>query len=574
MHCPPQLGSRRRLSATTMSSPSAAALPGLADTVWGQKDLRPKYPKLEKNEVADVVVVGAGIAGLSIAYNLVRSGKSVVVLEYRVRGAGQTGRTTAHLMPWNDDYYYMLEKEFGPSKTWLVGDSHRQAIDWIERVCKEEGIDCKFKRLDGYLFANDDSSDTLQKLQQEFEASKRAGHEDITMEVFDGKDPSLGKMTHAIRFPRAADFHPLMYGDSEVLILNGSCLKDLGNAQAHEQQASCPSYALQSGLRYIDGLADAFVKHGGKLFEQSRVKGQENSSVTTEDGFRVDAKAVVLATNSPINHNLAIHARQAAYRSYVVGLRVAKGSTKSADWWSTASPYHYVRIEEKADHDVLVVGGGDHPVGARQGSYLNVWNNLEEWARSRWSHAGERLYQWSGEVYEPIDKLHLHGRDPLHPPGNTYIATGDSGEGMTGGTIAGMVISDLICGRNNQWAELYDPTRLPPLSMETVQSEGEVAMHTMQGYSDVLPLKGTDIAAIEDLVPDSGGIMQQGLKKVAVYRDESGTVHRRSAVCPHMKCIVQWNPLEKTFDCPCHGSAFDPYGRMINGPAKADLAPI
>eukprot|EP00850_Spirogloea_muscicola_P004665 SM000020S06015 [mRNA] locus=s20:411811:415246:+ [translate_table: standard] len=535
MRCPPQLGSRRRLSASTMSSLSAAALPGLADTVWGQKDLRPKFPKLEKNEVADVVVVGAGIAGLSIAYNLVRSGKSVVVLEYRVRGAGQTGRTTAHLMPWNDDYYYMLEKEFGTSKTWLVGDSHRQAIDWIERVCKEEGIDCNFKRLDGYLFANDDSSDTLQKLQQEFEASKRAGHEDITMEVFDGKDPSLGKMTHAVRFPRAADFHPLMY---------------------------------------IDGLADAFVRHGGKIFEQSRVKSQENSSVTTEDGFRVDAKDVVLATNSPINHNLAIHARQAAYRSYVVGLRVAKGSTKSADWWSTASPYHYVRIEEKADHDVLVVGGGDHPCGARQDSYPNVWNDLEEWARSRWSHAGEVLYRWSGEVYEPIDKLHLLGRDPLHPPGNTYIATGDSGEGMTGGTIAGMVISDLISGRNNPWAELYDPTRLPPLSMETAQSEGEVAMHTMQGYSDVLPGKGTDIAAIEDLVPCSGGIMQQGLKKVAVYKDESGTVHRRSAVCPHMKCIVQWNPLEKTFDCPCHGSAFDPYGRMINGPAKADLSPI
>ncbi|GJP37973.1 hypothetical protein CLOM_g22417 [Closterium sp. NIES-68] len=445
-------------------------------------------------------------------------------------------------MAWNDDYYMHLEKSFGRDKTFLVGESHRQAIDSIEDTVQREGIECKFTRLDGYLFPHDSKQSTMEMLHMEYEASKRAGFNDVHMVDRKG-DPFYGSMGRALCFPSSAEFHPLMY---------------------------------------LNGLADAFVRLGGRIFEQT-IAFREHGSVTgsgagsvvsTKDGRGVvHAGAVVLATNSPINHNLLVHARQPADRSYVVGLKLDKGSVKRANWWSTHSPYHYVRVEEQADHDVLVVGGGDHPVGMRATQYQDVWGDLERWARPRWPMAQETLFRWSGVVYEPVDLLGLYGRNPMDAT-QTYIATGDSGQGMTGGTIAAMVISDLICRRPNPFIEIYSPSRLPPVSMKSLSLAGSVVIHTIQGYKDWLPLVGTDGVAIEDLGRECGAVVSMGLRKAAVFRDKDGLVHAYSATCPHLGCSVHWNPNDATFDCPCHGSQFDHHGRCINGPAKADLAPL
>eukprot|EP00850_Spirogloea_muscicola_P004666 SM000020S06016 [mRNA] locus=s20:406024:409260:+ [translate_table: standard] len=536
---------------------------GLRHTVWDQQNVKPTYPRLDKDESCDVVVVGGGIAGLSVAYHLAKAGKSVVVLEYRAIGAGQTGRTTAHLMPWNDDYYSILGQHFGEDKAALVGDSHRKSIDRVEQIVKEEGINCKFRRIDGYLFAHKDSEDVLKTLRSEYEASKKAGF-DVTYEVFDGKDGKMGSMKDAVRFPGTGDFHPLMY---------------------------------------LEGLAKAITKYGGRIYEQTKAYEHDATSVTTEDGRKVTAQAVVLATNVPMNHNLGIHARQHMSRSYVVGLKLEKGAVPAKSWWSTNTPYEYIRTEEKDDHDVLVIGGGDHPVGQKPDEYVDTYNVLEKWARARWPMAGERLYAWTGMVCHPTDMLGFYGLNPVDLTGDkTYIATGavlrpsllyyqhdsavnvaagltggsagDSGEGMTGGTIAGMVISDLILGRPNPWADLYSPSRLPGLGMMTAMQQAEVANTVVQGFKDNLPFLGKDGVTIEDMLPDTGAVVQDGLQSVAVYKDKTGVVSRYTAVCPHLKCVVKWNPNDSTFDCPCHGSLFDTCGRLINGPAKADLAPL
>ncbi|KAG0612532.1 hypothetical protein M758_6G034900 [Ceratodon purpureus] len=513
-----------------------SAIPGLRRTAWDQQDLQVEYPKLDQDKTADVVIVGAGIAGLSVAYNLVRAGKKVIVLEARCRGAGQTGRTTAHLMPWYDDFYFEVERIHGIERARQVADSYMKCIDWVEQVVKDEGIDCHFARVDGHLFPHEEADEAYEKLKKEFEACKRLG---VPVEMVDlKKDPAHGQIGIAIRFPGAGEFHPLMY---------------------------------------LNGLAKAITKHGGQIFEQSAAFKIEGENVTTTDGHTVSAQALVLATNSPLNHNLLIHARQAADHSYVIGIKIPKGSVPKAEWWDTNDTYHYVRIEEKDGYDVLIVGGEDTSTGMKPTDYHDPYANLEKWAKSRWTAAadGEVVYKWTGQVFEPADLLHLIGLEPLEKgSSNQYIVTGDSGQGITGSSIAGILITDLILDKPNPWAEAYSPSRLLPIKTTTLQNVAEEATHTMQGFKDFIPMVGTDAVDIEDLKPYSGCVIQKGTGKMAVYRDGEGNIHQYSAVCPHMKCIVKWNPIDATFDCPCHGSIFDHTGRCINGPAKANLSPL
>ncbi|KAH7301018.1 hypothetical protein KP509_23G008300 [Ceratopteris richardii] len=509
---------------------------GLRHTVWEQQDIVPIYPKIQKDETTDVVIVGAGMSGLSTAYNLVKEGKKVVVLEAKARGSGMTGRTTAHIMTWYDDFYYKISERHSEEFCKIVGESYRAAIDFVAQTVDEEGIDCKFCKVDGYLFPHEQSDKVIQDiLRKEFNAAKMAGF-DVKMVNLNG-DPACGKISDAILFPGNGDFNPLMY---------------------------------------INGLAKAIVKRGGKIYERSRVTKNEDHKVTTEDGINVTADAVVLATNSPLNHNLAIHARQEAQRTYVIGFRIQKGAVKKAQWWDTNDPYHYVRTEEKEDYDVLIVGGNDNASGISAEAYMkpHPFLSLEKWTRERWTAAEDILYTWTGQVYEPIDSLHLIGKDPNPTTDSVYIVTGDSGQGMTGGTIAGILLKDLILKGENPWEKVYSPSRLPPFDKATIHTTAEIIDHSVKGYiTSRTPGIGSDAVDIEDLLPDSGAIKEQGLHKIAVYRDQNGKIHKYSAVCPHMKCIVQWNPIDKSWDCPCHGSIFDAFGRCVNGPAKADLAP-
>ncbi|MDQ3003065.1 MAG: FAD-dependent oxidoreductase, partial [Fibrobacterota bacterium] len=187
------------------------------------------------------------------------------------------------------------------------------------------------------------------------------------------------------------------------------------------------------------------------------------------------------------------------------------------------------------------------------------------WMRSRYPEAGVIHSQWSGQIIETVDGMAYIGRNPGEK--NVYIVTGDSGNGLTHGTIAGILIPDLIQGRENPWEGVYDPARI------TLKATGEFGRHNLKvaaHYADWLKSHGTaDEAAIQ---PGSGAVIKEGLKPIAAYRDEQGVMHRMSAVCPHLKCIVTWNGSEKSWDCPCHGSRFNCRGHVLNGPANEDLA--
>jgi nitrite reductase/ring-hydroxylating ferredoxin subunit len=267
----------------------------------------------------------------------------------------------------------------------------------------------------------------------------------------------------------------------------------------------------------------------------------------------------VFATNSPIVNRFAIHTKQAAYRTYVISARLPVGTMEPALYWDTLDPYHYVRLER----DVLIVGGEDHKTGQAEDGEAR-FARLEAWTRERFP-VGEIVTRWSGQVLEPIDGLAFIGRDP-GVDRNVFIATGDSGHGMTHGVIAGVLLRDLVVGRQNDWERLYAPSRVPLRAIgEYLRENANVAGQ----YTDLVT--GGDVASESDIRPGQGAVVRDGLRKLAVFVGEDGQVHRLSAVCPHLGCIVQWNPAEWTWDCPCHGSRFAIDGTVLNGPAPKGL---
>ena len=275
----------------------------------------------------------------------------------------------------------------------------------------------------------------------------------------------------------------------------------------------------------------------------------------------------MVATNTPVNDWVAIHTKQAAYRTYVIGMRVPSGSVTKALYWDTPNPYHYVRLENSGTGEVLIVGGEDHKTGQADDAEAR-YARLEEWTRARFPVSGLVRSQWSGQVLETNDGLAFIGRNPLDGK-NVYIATGDSGQGMTHGTIAGILLTDLIVGRQNPWTALYDPARKSLRAAERFLTENANVAWQYSAW-----VTGGDVATVDEIAPGQGAVVRRGLTKVAAYRDEVGVIHECSAICPHLGCIVDWNHNESTWDCPCHGSRFDKQGHLVCGPANSDLAAI
>ncbi|HSE62416.1 MAG TPA: FAD-dependent oxidoreductase [Thermoanaerobaculia bacterium] len=500
---------------------------GKTVSVWMDTAELPRPPALEKDLTVDVCVVGAGIAGLTTAYRLSGEGRSVVVVDDGPLAGGETARTTAHLSNALDDRYGWIEQVHGEKGARLTAESHTAAIDAIERWTREEGIDCGFERLDGYLFNPPEEEEGVD-LARERDAARRAGLADV--EIVARAPLSLFDTGPALRFPRQGQFHPLLY---------------------------------------LRGIAAAIERRGGRLAKAhaAKIEGGAHPSVETADGRVVRAGSVVVATNSPVNLRLAIHTKQAPYRTYVIGVRVPHGVAPRALLWDTLEPYHYLRSQPLGDggDELLIVGGEDHKTGQEDPGERH--SRLEGWARTRFPSMGDVIYRWSGQVMETVDGLAFIGASPDGVQ-NVYVATGDSGMGMTHGTIAGILIGDLVLGRENPWAEIYDPSRI---SLRAAANFAKENVNVALQYADyALP---AEAEGPQEIPAGEGAVLVEGVKRIAAYRDPSGAVHRHSAVCVHLGCVVAWNPLEKSWDCPCHGSRFDPYGRVVNGPANRDLDP-
>jgi glycine/D-amino acid oxidase-like deaminating enzyme/nitrite reductase/ring-hydroxylating ferredoxin subunit len=485
-------------------------------------------PPLFRSERADVVVVGAGIAGLSVAYELVSRGKSVVVLDRGMIGSGMTARTTAHLATALDDYYKELVSARGEECARLYYQSVLAAISRAEAIQDMENIDCDFCRVDGFLVAAPDTPPSV--LDEELACCQRLG-----IPVENRKTPKPFHMdgpVRSLRFPGQARFHP---------------------------------------TKYLAGLADALKRAGAKLYADSCVESIEHKQdeivVKTASGHEVRAADVVVATNSPVNLEVAIHTKQAPYRTYAIAAKLPGGVLADALYWDTLDPYHYVRLQPLSTEEVLVIiGGEDHKSGEADDGEER-FAALEHWARERLPDMGTIIHRWSGQVLEPIDFVGFIGRSPDEE--HVFLVSGDSGQGITNGIVAGILIADLIAIGYSAWEDIYSPARKIQKNLGDYISENITPLKNFAEY-----LSADEIASVEGLRPGEGRLVRSGLQKVAACRDQKGQLHLHSASCTHLGCVVHWNSLEQCWDCPCHGSQFAPDGTALNGPAVSPLADV
>lgn len=491
-------------------------------SLWRATSNTPRFNPFRGDLHVDVAVIGAGITGLTAALLLAERGRTVALLEKESIAAGETGNTTAHITVAIDARYHYVRRKYSAEEARLVADASRASIEKIAELVQRYAIDCRFRRVPGYLYT--EKRKYVSELKNEASAAREAG-----LDAQWTTDVPLPFATRgAVLWPNQAQFHP---------------------------------------GQYVSALASHANKAGVKIFEQTPVTGIEDGEpcvVETAHG-RLTAGAVFMATNVPVAGFTHVHTLAAAYRTYAIALEET-GPHPDGLFWDTADPYHYTRWHETDEGTYLIVGGEDHRVGEEdhtEGCFTAVSTYASEYFGT-----GPERYRWSGQVIEPHGGLPLMGRS-----GNLYISTGYSGQGMTFGTVGATLVSDLITGVPNPWAELFDHKRVRPhaTTREFITENLHFPGHLIPDRLTSLDVEGKSTDAV---AAGEGKIIEVEGRKIAAYRDDTGTLHCVSPVCTHMKCDVAWNGAEKTWDCPCHGSRFTPDGDVVNGPAHTALERI
>jgi len=498
------------------------------DTIpyWIDSAALPKFRKLDRDEAVDVAVVGAGITGLTAAYLLTLEGRRVAVLERERCAEIDTGHTTAHLSMVTDARLADLVKKFGRDHAQAVWDAGLAAISQIESIVSEVDTACDFAWVPGYLHAplGAASGEAAASFKEEASVAAELGFDaEFVDEVPVVEGPG-------VRFNDQARFHP---------------------------------------RKYLAGVARAIVDRGGMIFEHSAADEFNTHPLSIKsNGHTLTCASVVLATHTPLVGTAGLvgatlfQTKLALYTSYVVGGRVEKGRVPDALFWDTADPYHYLRIEPHHDHDFVIFGGEDHKTGQASDTSA-CFDRLERTLLSMFGGI-EVTHRWSGQVVETPDGLPYIGETAEHQ----FAGTGYAGNGMTFGTLAGMMAADSIAGRRNPWADLFDPGRKKIRAglWNYIKENKDYPYYFMRDR-----FAGADGKSVRAVRRGAGKVLDINGQRVAVYRDERGNAVKRSAVCTHMGCLVDWNEAERTWDCPCHGSRFKPDGAVIAGPAESPL---
>ena len=484
-------------------------------SIWQEDTSHHDFPSLKEEIETDVCIVGAGITGLTCAFNLVESGRKVVVLEALQAGQGTSGFSSNHLNTQVDYSYQKIIRNFGNEAARCVADSRKAAIANIEHNIQKTGASCEFKRIPGYLYT--ETEDKIDFLEQEEKAAKLVG-----LEVSMNESPDLPfKVAASLKFNDQAQF----------------------NSQ-----------------KYLEGLLN-YLADKCEIYEHSRVVqfNHQQKRLVTERGA-VKANHIFFATHLPLFIN--IHQTSSApYRSYI---QVAELESYPLDglYWDLQDPYHYTRNYQENGSKYLVVGGADHKTGEND-DHHDHYKNLESYVRTHFP-VKNIVKQWSSQYYEPADGLPYIGKTPFS---DTYMATGFSGDGLVYGTVAASIVCDMISGIENSWHQVYNARRFKPIASARnwVTENVDVARHFV--------LDRFKTSALEKIEPGNGAIVSIKGKHYAVSKDENQQLSIYSATCPHLGCLVQWNPEEKSWDCPCHGSRFTSKGELIVGPATHDLKP-
>jgi len=474
--------------------------------------------------IYDTLVIGAGITGLTTALLLQNAGHKCLIAEAHAPGFGTTGGTSAHLNTFFDATYPEIEKDFGEKASKLVAASGKEAFRQITDLIEKYRIDCDFDYKDAFLFSENEKE--TKELTAILEASRKAG---ITV-VEERENGVPIPFQLSLLFKDQGQFHP---------------------------------------LKYLQGLIKEFIKAGGEIQPDTFIREtsfENDIHLAKTDRQTIRAKNLVYATHIPPGINL-LHFRCAPYRSYVLGIKLKDENYPDKLVYDMQEPYHYFRSHVIDGQPYLILGGADHKTGHEDPAL--AFEDLEAYARKYYAVSSVD-FKWSSQYYVPADGLPYIG---LLPGGDDrmYVATGFNGNGMIFGTLSGKIISDLILGVENQYAELFKPSRIKPMAgfSEFVKENADVAYHFV---ADRLSAEAMD--SFKQLKTGTGEVIYHDDQKLAVYKDEEGEITALIPVCTHAGCIVNFNAAEKSWDCPCHGGRFNLQGKVLTGPPRKDLEQI
>ena len=470
----------------------------------------------------DVAVIGAGITGLTVALRLVEAGQRVIVLEARRVGEGNTGHSTGNLYSTVAGGLTPLAHKWGEATTQAVVDARAQAVDAIEAAVERHAIDCAFERGPLHFVATEADGPHERWLVEEHQLASRLG---IDAQLTDHAPLPLQTRT-TLRLDRQAQFNP---------------------------------------LSYVRGLAAAVIRQGGVIHEQSPVhhSDPDHGQVSLGD-TRITAQHVVEATHTPKGISV-LQTAMLPHTEHGISARMRGASSPRGAFWMLDTG-HSIRGYRHDGADHLVVIGRKHKTGEETVG-ADHYERLREHARAHFDVA-EFEHAWSAQQFTSADRLPWIGRGPGMK--TSWVATGFGADGLVWGTVAGALIADLVLERDNPWSALFSPTRLTPAksAREWIRENTSVATHFAQDR-----LNAEQIDRLGEIAPGAGRIASIDGEKVAVCRTGDGRLSVLSAQCPHMKCLMQWNASDGTWDCPCHGSRFQADGTVIEGPAYHGLTP-
>jgi glycine/D-amino acid oxidase-like deaminating enzyme/nitrite reductase/ring-hydroxylating ferredoxin subunit len=497
--------------------------PKLNRSLWLER-AETRFPRLRSNLDVDVAVLGAGITGVTTAHLLKQAGKSVALIESSGIGYGATGYTTAKLTVGHRLVYQDLIESFGEETARRYARSNQEAIERIEAIVRENAIDCDLERASNYVYT--EREDAVRAVEREAAAARRAGVDAELTTDTDLPYPVLA----AVRVDGQAQFHPWKY--------------------------------LAALARTVDGDGS----HVLELTRATNVRSGNPCEIETTSGL-VRAAHVVVATQMPFLDRGLYFAKAHPMKSYAIAAPVNTEHAPRGMYISVDEPTRSIR-STPADGDgrMLIVGGEGHKPGEDPDTNAR-YARLEAFLRERFGVSGAE-YHWSTHDYVPVDRLPYIGR-LSRSDDHVYVAVGFAKWGLTKGTLAAAIVSDAILGRTNKWAALYDSTRLD-LRQGAARFATENAGVGLRFLRDrVRPRAGRE--DVERLAPGEGTIARLGTKQYAVYRDDARELHVLSARCTHLGCIVAWDPADRSWECPCHGSRFAADGTLVQGPATADL---
>lgn len=495
---------------------------------WMKKAWLPRYPKVTEDLRVEVAVIGGGITGLTAAYLLKKAGRTVALLERDRCARADTGHTTAHLTYVTDTRLSELIRMHGRDHAQAAWDAGLAALRQIRALVDEEQIACDFATVPGYLHCpwQETSPHEVARLREDAELAAELDFEATYLDSV----PLVKRP--GIRFANQAMFHP---------------------------------------LRYLAALAKRIEGHGSHVFENSEATDfvEEPLGLKVND-CSVRCDYIVIATHVPLMGNAGLlgatsfQTKLASYSSYAVGARLPKGTIPAALFWDTNDPYHYLRIERLARHDYAILGGEDHKTGQQvdhQACFDRLGTLLMYIVPDATIDAN-----WTGQVVETPDGLPYIGETAE----GQFAATGFAGNGMTYGTLAGMMAVDAALGRKNPWRDLFDVKRTK-LSGAWDYLKENVDYPYYYVKDKLAAAEGT---SLDDVEPGEGKILKLEGQRVAAYRSPSGHLSVLSPACTHMGCVVHWNEADATWDCPCHGSRFRDTGEVLAGPAESPLEEV